>query len=82
MTVGIALRVESLEETSVIEKMRTGRFLDFNLTYLCKLVLLLRQEVNIPEEERVVLQAGMISREMAGSLGEQHKPCIIVARSP
>jgi len=62
VTVGIALRIESLEEEDVIMTV----FLSFHLTYLCKLVLFLGGEINVPEEQCVVLHAGTISKAMIG----------------
>ena len=68
MAVCIAFRIESLVEENVITTMRIGRFLDFYLMYLCKFVLFLRGEINIPEEQYVMLYVRMVSKATVGRL--------------
>ena len=61
VTVDIALGVESLDKEGVI--MPTESYL--HLAYLRELVLLLRQEINVLEEERVMLQVALMSKVTA-----------------
>ena len=62
VTVGIAFRIESLVEEDIIMRM----FLGFHPAYLCKLVLFLGGEINVPEEQCVVLHVGTISKRIIG----------------
>lgn len=67
VAVGITLRIESLEEGGVVAIIRS---VDLHLTYLRKFVLLLRREINVPEEESVMLDGRLISKEMTRTLGD------------
>ena len=44
-------------------------------THLREFVLFLRQEIDIPEEQCIVLDGALVSEAICGALEGQNKPC-------